>query len=437
MLDQLGSLVEQLKSCVRRLDGGQLSGDEAMELCARFAEVERLGAAGRLVTAERVAVTEVWRRGGSRTAAHWVALHTGTDPERCKDALETAGRLGACQLVSGEIRAGRLSEAQAQVIVDAVAVRPESEAQLVEFARSNSLRLLREECRRVKNSAHAAIEDYKEVHRSRELKTWTGRDGATCGTFRLTPDAGAAFLTAIEERKAKHVRAAQREGRREPFRAYAADALVELVTESRNSAGAKTAPKSMVIVHVAYEAIARGALVEGEICEIRGVGPVPLEVAREMAADSILRVLVTKGGQPMAVSPGVRTIPRALRLLLEARDRTCVVPGCDLSVGLQVDHRKPFAQLGPTDLENCGLLCKLHHDMKTYLGWALARADDGTWRFTPPDDYRDPEPADPTVGETVFFSPWTGRSTELSTDVPGAQWCDQQLALVGTPGPSP
>src|SRR6185503_3889487 len=125
MLDQLGSLVEQLKTCVRRLDAERLSGDEAMELCARFAEVERLGAAGRLVTAERVATTEVWRRGGSRTAAHWVARHTGTDPERCKDALETAGRLGACQLVAGEIRAGRLSEAQAQVIVDAAAARPE------------------------------------------------------------------------------------------------------------------------------------------------------------------------------------------------------------------------------------------------------------------------------------------------------------------------
>lgn len=439
-----------MKSCVSGLNVDELSGDEAMELCARFAEVERLGAAGRLVTADRVAATEVWRRGGSRTAAHWVARHTGTDPERCKDALETAGRLGACSLVAEEIRAGRLSEAQAQVIVDAASVRPDAESQLVDFARSNSLRLLREECRRVKNSVPAAIEEYKEVHRSRELTTWTGRDGATCGTFRLTSDVGAAFLAAIEGRKAKHVRAARRDGRREPFQAYAADALVELVTEERGSASAKTAPKSMVIVHVAYEAIVRGALAEGEVCEIRGVGPIPLDVARELAADSILRVLVTKGGQPMAVTPGVRTIPRALRLLLEARDQRCVVPGCDVTLGLQVDHRKPFAQLGPTDLENCGLLCKLHHDMKTYLGWVLTRGDDGTWTFTPPDDYRDPEPADPAVGETVFLSPWTGRPVEpaarreavagtvrAAPDVSSGQERDQQLALVGTAGPSP
>lgn len=433
MIDRLGNLIGELKQCVGDLDAGQLDGSVAMELCARFAEVERLGAAGRLVTAERVAATEVWRRGGTRSAAHWVAGHTGTDPERCKEGLDTAGRLGDCPVVAREVRAGRLSEAQAQVIVDAVAMRPDAEARLVEFARSNSLRLLREECRRVKTTSASADDEHKQVHRSRGLKTWVGRDGATRGSFRLTADAGAAFLAAIEERKAKHLKTARREGRREPFAAYAADALVELVTEDRSGSGT-TRPQSMVIVHVAYEAIVRGALADGERCEIRGVGPVPLAVARRLAADSILRVLVTRGGQPMAVSPGVRTIPRALRLLLQARDRTCVVPGCDAAVGLQVDHRKPFAQLGPTDLENCGLLCKLHHDMKTYLGWVLARAADGSWAFTPPADYRDPEPSDPTVGETVFHNPWTGQPAGTTTEWPEPT---AQLVLVGTSGPSP
>src|SRR4051812_13328971 len=121
MVDRLGSLSEELKNCVAGLDVDRMSGDEAMELCGCFAEVERLGAAGRLVTAARVAATEVWRRGGARSAADWVARNTGSDPERAKDGLETAGRFGECRIVSREIRAGRLSEAQAHVIVDAVA----------------------------------------------------------------------------------------------------------------------------------------------------------------------------------------------------------------------------------------------------------------------------------------------------------------------------
>jgi len=274
----------------------------------------------------------------------------------------------------------------------------------------------------------------------------------------------AAFMAAVEEHKAKHVKAARREGRREPFEAYAADALAELVTEPREVRGggksARTGPKHMVVVHVAYEAINRGALADGEVCDISGVGPIPLEVARSLASDSILRVLVTKGGQAMAVTPGLRTIPRALRLLIEASDRTCVVPGCDVTLGLQIDHRKGFAQLGPTDLENCALLCKRHHDMKTYLGWVLARSPDGSWTFTAPDDYRDPEAVDPEFGAQVFHDPWTGRLVGAAQGPPRAGGCDphgrpdeaapappvgrdragdcsEQLALAGAVGPGP
>jgi hypothetical protein len=94
----------------------------------------------------------------------------------------------------------------------------------------------------------------------------------------------------------------------------------------------------------------------------------------------------------MAVSPGVRTVPRALRLVVEARDRVCIVPGCDISVGLQFEHRKDFALLGPTDAENCGPMCPAHHNMKSYLGYRLEKAEDGSYSFTPPDDYLDLEP---------------------------------------------
>lgn len=210
----------------------------------------------------------------------------------------------------------------------------------------------------------------------------------------------------------------------------------------------------MVIVHVAYEAIVRGAVADGDVCEIRGVGPVPLEVARRMAADSILRILVTKGGQPMAVTPGKRTVPRALRILLEARDKTCAVVDCDVTRGLQVEHRKDFALLGPTDLENCALLCPRHHDMKTYFGYRLVPAGESKWFLLPPDDDRDRDP-DPEVGPTLFFNPWTGRPCGVDTapeSMPAGSTAANpvggagrppagpgQLALVGadTSGPAP
>jgi hypothetical protein len=414
MVSRLGSLIEGLKACVAALDPGGLSGEVAMELHAGFTELERLGAAGRLLTGERVASSEVWRRGGFRSAADWLARAGGTAPERAREALETAGSLSERRVVAAELRAGRLSEVQAHVIVDAASVCPETEAGLVEFARAHSLRQLREECRRVKNSADSAAGEYEKVHRSRSFRSWTGRDGAFCFSGRVTTDAGAALVAAVEERKARHLEAARAAGRREPFEAYAADALVELVTEDRGAGAQGTRPKTMMVVHVSYDAMVRGHLAGGEVSEIAGVGPIPLDVARRLAADSILRVLVAKGGQPMAVTPGVRTVPRALRLLIEARDRACVVPGCDVTRGLQVDHRKGWAVLGPTDLENCALLCKIHHDMKSYLGYVLRREEDGSMTFSPPDDYLDPEPTDPTVGTLVGCDPWSGRRPDGS-----------------------
>ena len=78
--------------------------------------------------------------------------------------------------------------------------------------------------------------------------------------------------------------------------------------------------------------------------------------------------------------------------------------------------------------------------MKTYLGYRLERRADGSWTFTLPDDYRDPEPADPAVGEPIYRSPWTGRSPEFGE---GAGFDEEraeragQLALVGASGPAP
>lgn len=93
--------------------------------------------------------------------------------------------------------------------------------------------------------------------------------------------------------------------------------------------------------------------------------------------------------------------------------------------------------------------------MKTYLGWVLARAADRSWTFTPPDGYRDPEPADAVLGEHVFIDPRTGQQSSqgcfaspadgFGADPPAAGRRsfdqrgerDQQLALAGAAGPEP
>ncbi len=46
-----------------------------------------------------------------------------------------------------------------------------------------------------------------------------------------------------------------------------------------------------------------------------------------------------------------------------------------MSVGLEIDHIKPFAEGGPASFENLVRLCRRHHHQKTHEGFRLERVD--------------------------------------------------------------
>jgi hypothetical protein len=157
-------------------------------------------------------------------------------------------------------------------------------------------------------------------------------------------------------------------------------------------------PTCSVMVRVDLDALLRGHALPGEVCEIDNQGPIPVATARDLANDSFLRLVFHRVGDIRAVSHFGRTINRHLRTALAYRDRCCVVPGCGVPFGLEIDHVIPFAEGGPTELDNLALLCHHHHYIKTYEGWTLERqggGDDGspTWTFTPlPPFGQEPDP---------------------------------------------
>ena len=129
----------------------------------------------------------------------------------------------------------------------------------------------------------------------------------------------------------------------------------------------------MVHVRVDHQALVRGRVEAGEVCEIPGVGPIPVEVARRLAVDSILSVLVIDGVDVTAVAYAGRTIPASIRRALRTRSGRALVPGCGLGEGLEIDHIEPFAQGGTTTLANLVRLCHWHHYLKTHHRYRLER----------------------------------------------------------------
>lgn len=136
-------------------------------------------------------------------------------------------------------------------------------------------------------------------------------------------------------------------------------------------------------MHASYEALVRGYPLDGEVCEVPGLGPVPVAFARFLATDCLLQVVLT-GTDVTVVSSERRYVPAALRRALDARDPECAVPGCHARHHLERDHwGTGFAQGGPTSLANLARLCRYHHFLKTHCGWRLTGGP-GRWRFDPP-----------------------------------------------------
>jgi Domain of unknown function (DUF222)/HNH endonuclease len=342
-----------------------LEGRHAAELFNDAARAERLCAAIKSRLARRVEETKVWREGGHRSAAHWVADATGATVGAAARTLETARALEHLPETDAAFRSGQLSDVQAAEITSTAASDRSAEAELLETAGSTSVKGLRDRCREVRAGAEADDRAWaSRLHASRRAHEWTDPEGAYRIEARLAPDAGARFSSAWKAHTDRIFGDARRAGRREPHAAYAADALVALASEG---------PCKPVEVRVTVDsaALSRGHAKRGERCEIDRVGPMPVTTARAMLDDASVAVLVRDGDEITAVSSPKRTIPTKLRRAVEARYPTCGVKARANDQFLEIDHVVPLADHGCTELDNLWRLCSHHHRLKTYGGWTV------------------------------------------------------------------
>ncbi len=126
-----------------------------------------------------------------------------------------------------------------------------------------------------------------------------------------------------------------------------------------------------VHVRVDHAALVRGHVEAGEVCEIPGVGAIPVATAEALAGDAIISGLLTNGTDVTRVNHMGRTITAPLRTALVERDPCCAVPGCEVRHGLEIDHDVSVVKGGRSKLENLDRLCGWHHYLKTHHGYRL------------------------------------------------------------------
>ncbi len=368
----LDALLREARALVAGLDVHGLSGPAAREMVEGFAELERLGAAGKLLATGQLVASGAGPGDDSfRDVESWLASVAGTTVGAARAATKAATRVLAQPVVESAIRTGALSETQAELVAHAAAADEDAAARLVELADHAGVKGLRSECHRVvaaatsRESETAAAEF---VHLQRSLRHTTRADGSGVITINGPSDRTAAVMAALEPFERARFADNRRSGNLDHPDAVAFDALVDLATSSAShgpDAARGTRPLATLHLHVSYDAFERGHTHPGEVCEIEGAGPIPVSTARRLASDAVVKALVTDGTDVTRVVHLGRSIPVALRTAIETRDRVCVVEGCEVDRHLEIDHNVPYAVGGAASLENLGRVCSHHHGLKT------------------------------------------------------------------------
>jgi hypothetical protein len=132
--------------------------------------------------------------------------------------------------------------------------------------------------------------------------------------------------------------------------------------------------------------------------------------------DAITKLVISNGVDVTTICNLGRYIPSSLKSALIERDRTCVVPHCDVAHGLEFDHwGTSFADGGTVSLENIARLCGHHHYLRTHKGFRLSGGP-GRWRWDPPPPPGESAGADGGVSSRDGPSPPKGE-TEGGGDI--------------------
>jgi hypothetical protein len=421
--EKLFSALDVIGSFVSSFEPALYDGKDAVRLVEGLTVGKRLCAAGETLAAARAAECNAHLATGHRDPVDWLAAVTGASRGEATDVLRVANALPGQPGVEDALREGKLTSQRAKLVTDAVKVNPDRENELVRGAESDTVRQLKERCLRAKaegRTAQDAARRRAALHAARRCRTWTDGEGAFHLEALLTPEAGGSLVAALDVQTDRHFHRARRAGTHESTDAYRADALVALVTgrgilpaRSRRGASERSSeqnpssdalespasdddaseltfcrdlePRAHVQVRVGLESLRRGSIVEGEICEIPGVGPVSVQHARDLLGDALLDVIITDGVDVSTVVRPRRNIPTPLATAVMERDQYCVVPGCGKRLGLEKDHwQRPVKDDGEASYDNLVRLCKHHHYLRTHQGWVLSGGP-GNWGFEPPD----------------------------------------------------
>jgi HNH endonuclease len=399
-------LTRALRTALVSFQPDQYSGEECALLVEELAGVEKVSAAARVRAAARAGSCGAHRERGFADVSDWMARATGTTAGSAKAALETAAAIESQPEAKAALDAGELSFAQARELVRTEAAVPGSTAGLLDVAKGQSLRALKDEARDRRLRAIDPEELHAMQHARMHHRQWTTPLGTIAYAGELPPEYGVPFSNRLDAETdrlwLKAHRAASEASKGllavgdstigstdgdEPDGGTVSSATggsgaakVELrrsvlaaqafVRMMENGSGKGKATRADLVIVCDLEAYRRGHAHEGEACHIVGGGPIPVALAKELGRDAFLKAVLHNGTEIHTVAHFGRRYPAVLQTALDLGapprfdGNVCAAPGCDRRY-LQRDHIDPVANGGKTSYVNNQPLCPPHHRIKT------------------------------------------------------------------------
>ena len=344
---------------------------------------------GRLldVMAELAASGE-WAEVGIGSLGQWASVELGLQSGTTRHLLSTAKAVATLPNVRAALAEGRLSYDKARMIGRVASA--ESEERWLEVALLASASQLERIVGAYRRASTDRTPFRSREHHDQRSCTWDDPepdqpDGLVRLVAWLQPEDAAIVRAAIEAEVEREWRgrskADQEAGKADPLVARRADALVAVAERSLEAGDLPLVGgrRPEVIVHVDAELLAHATDVG--ICQVEGGPTIPVETARRLCCDAVIRPLIRLAdGRVLDFGRSRRTPTRRQRRSLQVRDGGCVFPGCRAQDFVDAHHLWHWIKGGPTDMANLALLCRRHHRLLHEGGYRMWRDADGRLR---------------------------------------------------------
>lgn len=376
-VDELVATATEAFDGLASVDVSTLTGVEVLEVVEATQRLRSMADAACVRSAAALDVSGAWAPEGARSASAWMQWRCRISQGRASSFLRCARELRDMPATEAALMTGAITVDHARALADAKRLSPDAfaefEEKFVHLAATTRLRHFEKaltywkqlhEPDLIEDAAEAAFER-REAHASTTL------DGVVVVDALLDPLGGPVFVRELERleqdlfeedwadaRERLGDAACEADLARTP-RQRRADAMVIMAERSAAKPAGATEPRVLLQILAGEETLAR-------VCELsNGRVLTPGQIVPVLHRADVERIVFDGPSKVIDVGVRRRLFTGATRTAVQARDRGCTHPSCDMPLDrCQIDHIRPYEAGGETTQANGQCLCGFHNRRK-------------------------------------------------------------------------